>query len=73
MELKVKGPSLSTGADFRIVKNNGSVDATASLVFTFSNFKMKPIKIDGLFNNFFGSQEEYIHKITVLVHRIIIN
>jgi hypothetical protein len=69
MELKVKGPSLSTGADFRIVKNNGSVDATASLVFTFSNFKMKPIKIDGLFNNFFGSQEEYIHKITVLVEK----
>ncbi len=30
MELKVKGPSLSTGADFWIVKNNGSVDATAS-------------------------------------------
>ena len=65
----VKAPVIPAGPEFRIVKNNGELDTDAPLLFTFSNFKMNPINIDGVFNNFFGSQEEYIQKITILIEK----
>lgn len=66
MEKNVKGPVLS-GTDFRIVKNNGELYTDAPLLFTFSNFKFFPINIDGRFNNYFETEEQYIRKISVLM------
>lgn len=65
----VKAPVVPAGPDFRIVKNNGALDNDAPLLFTFSNFKMAPINIPGVFNNHFGDQNEYIRKITVLIEK----
>lgn len=62
----VKEPSLSNGQEFKIVKNNGILDTSAPLLFTFSNFKSYPINIDGVFNNYFSNEDEYIRKITIL-------
>lgn len=63
----VKAPLLSSlGQDFRIVKNNGTLDDDVPLLFTFSNFKMSPISIDG-FNSFYSNQDEYVRKLTVFI------
>ena len=60
MKPRVKIPTQLSRQDFRIVKNNGVLDKDAPLLFTFSNFKMSPINIDGVFNNYFGDETEYI-------------
>ena len=67
MEKLVKKPNASTGQDFRIVKNLGEVDSNSPLIFTFSNFKLNPIKIDGEFNNHFLNEADYIRKISILI------
>ncbi|WP_455010031.1 hypothetical protein [Oribacterium sinus] len=69
MKAVVKGPANLAGSEFRIVKNNGKLDTDAPLLFTFHNFKITPINIDGTFNNFFNSQEEYVRKITILMDK----
>lgn len=63
----VKPPVMPTGPEFRIVKNNGVLDNDAPLLFTFSNFKFSPINIDGVFNNYFENEEEYIRKVSILI------
>lgn len=63
----VKAPVVPTGPEFRIVKNNGVLDTDAPLLFTFSNFKFFPINIDGVFNNFFETEEECTRKISILM------
>lgn len=67
MGRSVKGPSIPTGPEFMIVKNNGELDSDAPLIFTFSNFKFFPINIDGIFNNYFENENEYIRKVSVLI------
>lgn len=62
----IKGPAMPPGQDFRIVKNNGILDDDVPLLFTFSNFKMSPISIDG-FNNYYHDQEEYIRKLSIFI------
>lgn len=62
----VKAPSIPTGQDFRIVKNNGTLDEDVPLLFTFSDFKMAPISIED-FNNFYSNQEEYLRKLSVFI------
>lgn len=62
----VKTPVIPTGQNFRIVKNNGILDDDIPLLFTFSNFKMTPISIEG-FNNHYRNQDEYIRKLTTFL------
>lgn len=62
----VKSPVVLAGQNFRIVKNNGTLDDDIPLLFTFSNFKMTPISIDG-FNNHYSSQDEYVRKLSVFI------
>lgn len=62
----VKAPTIPSGYDFRIVKNNGTLDDDVPLLFTFSNFKMSSVTIDE-FNNFYKDQEEYLRKITTFI------
>ncbi|MCI8732149.1 MAG: hypothetical protein HFH57_13690 [Lachnospiraceae bacterium] len=69
MKPRVKISTQLSGQDFRIVKNNGVLDKDAPLLFTFSNFKMSPINIDGVFNNYFGDETEYIRKVTILFEK----
>jgi len=69
MKPRVKIPTQLSRQDFRIVKNNGVLDKDAPLLFTFSNFKMSPINIDGVFNNYFGDETEYIRKVTILFEK----
>lgn len=66
MKRLVKTPVIPSGYDFRIVKNNGTLDDDVPLLFTFSNFKMSSVAIDG-FNNFYKDQEEYLRKITAFI------
>lgn len=63
---QVKTSIVSSGNDFRIVKNNGKVEEDASLVFTFSNFKMSSVTLED-FNNFYKDQEEYLRKISTFI------
>ncbi len=69
MKPRVKISTQLSGQDFRIVKNNGVLDKDAPLLFTFSNSKMSPINIDGVFNNYFGDETEYIRKVTILFEK----
>lgn len=69
MKPRVKIPTQLSRQDFRIVKNNGVLDKDAPLLFTFSNSKMSPINIDGVFNNYFGDETEYIRKVTILFEK----
>ena len=63
----VKAPANLAGS--RIVRTNGVLETDAPLLFTFCNFKLAPISIDRIFNNFFNSQEEYVRKITILIEK----
>lgn len=65
-QLRIKEPLSTNGRKFKNVNNSGRIDACAPLLFTFSNFKLYPINIDGVFNNHFNNANEYIRKITVL-------
>ena len=47
----VKTPVIPSGYDFRIVKNNETLDDDGPLLFTFSNFKMSSVAIDGFNDN----------------------
>ena len=42
------------------VKNYTSTDDNAPLFFSFAQFKLAPIKIEGIFNNFFKNEQHYI-------------
>ena len=55
-----------TKYDFKIIKNNGTLDNDAPLLFSFSNFRMSSIAIDD-FNNFYKNQEEFLKKFTVFI------
>lgn len=62
----VKAPRISLGQEFRIVRNNGTLDEDVPLLFTFSDFKMQSIVIDN-FNNFYRDESEYVRKLTVFI------
>jgi hypothetical protein len=66
MGKSVKLSSNSSDKDFRIVKPLENVHDDKPLIFTFSNFKMSPISIDG-FNNYYCNEEEYIRKISIIL------
>lgn len=51
------------------VKNFTSTDENAALLFTFAEFKLKPINIDGEFNNYYKDQEQFIDKISILMDK----
>ncbi|MBR1437889.1 MAG: hypothetical protein IJ587_05065 [Synergistaceae bacterium] len=49
------------------VKNYTSSDDYAPLFFSFAQFKLKPVRIDGEFNNFFKDDKHYIENMFVLL------
>ena len=67
MKKRVKNTSLEAGNKFMIVKNNGQLNTEAPLLFSFSNFKLSSINIEGVFNNHYKSEEEYIRKVSTLL------
>ena len=62
----IKTSVISSGYDFQIIKNNGTLDDDVPLLFTFSNFKISSVAIDD-FNNFYKDQEGYLRKITAFI------
>lgn len=62
---------VSLGTD-KITPNVRRLTATGEneqLVFTFANFHLKPVNIDGEFNNFYSSENEYVDKISLLLDK----
>lgn len=51
------------------VKNITSTDENASLLFTFAQFKLKPINLMGEFNNFYKDDQQFIDKISILMDK----
>ena len=53
--------------DTNSVRNYVSADDNAPLLFSFAQFNLKPIKIDGEFNNFFKDEQHYIQTMYLLM------
>lgn len=66
MSRVVKPLNNSSTQEFRIIKNNGKLDEDIPLLFTFSDFKLKSISLDG-FNNFYRDEAEYLRKLTIFL------
>ena len=49
------------------VKNYTSADDNAPLFFSFAQFKLKPVKLDGEFNNFFRDEQHYIQTMLIFL------
>lgn len=49
------------------VKNKHDVDNSTQLVFSFKKFRLKPIKIDREFSNFYKDENQYVEKISLLL------
>lgn len=54
---------------FHSVKNITSVDENAPLLFTFAQFKLKPININNEFNNHYKDINEFSEKMAVLLNQ----
>jgi hypothetical protein len=51
------------------VRSVTSIIEDEQLLFTFGDFHLKPINIDGEFNNFYSSKDDYIDKISLLLDK----
>lgn len=49
------------------VKNNSKPEKYENIVFSFGEFKLSPINLDGEFNNYYSNEDSYINKITLFL------
>lgn len=61
--------SLGTDKITPNVRSSAATGENEQLVFTFANFHLKPVNIDGEFNNFYSSENEYVDKISLLLDK----
>ena len=61
--------SLGTDKITPNVRRSTATGENEQLVFTFANFHLKPVNIDGEFNNFYSSENEYVDKISLLLDK----
>lgn len=59
----------STAISENLVKNPLKENENKNLKFVFNYFKASPINIDGVFNNHYKNEDEYIRKITILISK----
>ena len=65
----MKGVALAAEYNRKNVKTRDLPVDHRPLYFSFANFHLAPINIEGEFNNYFSSSEQYIEKISVLLNK----
>ena len=60
--------SLGTDKITPNVRSSAATGENEQLVFTFAKFHLKPVNIDGEFNNFYSSENEYVSNLPIFGH-----